>query len=435
MKRKTFLRTSLAAGAGALILPSRVWSGPSKNETKQVALIGSGRMGLGNMKNLMGIGTKSEFNARVVATCDVDSKRAENGKKEIEKFYEERGESKGEAKAYGDFREVMARKDIDAVIIATPENWHALTGIAAANAGKHIYMQKPLTYSIPEGQALASAVRKNKVILQTGSQQRSSTYFRQVVTIVRNNWLGKLKEIEVQTPTDKGTGVADPMEVPENLNYDMWLGPCPEAPYTEHRVHPQKGFGRPGWLQVERYCLGMITGWGSHMYDIAQWGMGADADSGPVEISCKGEFPDRGLFDVHVGFDGEAFYGNGVRMTSKAGSPGVKFITENGWAYCSRGKMECSDKELLRRKPTGDEVSVYYSKDHMGDWITSAREGSDPACPVNVGHRSNSVCVLHHLSMKLGGRKIKWDPVKEAPVGDDEVTEMIQVPMRKPWAI
>ncbi len=201
-------------------------------------------------------------------------------------------------------------------------------------------------------------------------------------------------------------------------------------------MHPQQGYGRPGWLQVERHCRGMITGWGAHTYDIAQWGMGNDAESGPVEIRAKGEFPDRGLFNVHVDYDGEAHYANGVRMTSRPGENGsTRFITESGWAYCDRGKMECSDPELLRRKPVDGEVELYESRSHMGDFIASARTGKDPSCPVEVGHRSNSVCVLHHISMKLDGRVIKWDPETETVVGDAEVSAMLHTPTREAWTL
>lgn len=297
-----------------------------------------------------------------------------------------------------------------------------------------MYVQKPLTYSIPEGQALVAAVRRNGVVLQTGSQQRSSVRFRQVCNIVRNEWLGKLQQIEVAVPTDKGRADGEPTLPPAELDYDSWLGPCPEIPYIESRVHPQVGYGRPGWLQVERFCRGMITGWGSHMYDIAQWGLGVDSTGGPVSIQATGEFPDRGHFDVHVGYSGEAVYANGVVLASRNGGAGVRFVTENGWAYCSRGKMDCSDRSLLRREPGTGEVRLYESKNHMRDFLTSAREGIDPICPVEVGHRSNTVCVLHHISMKLGGRKLAWDPVNEVIVGDSEANAMLQIPMREPYA-
>ena len=433
MKRKTFLKTSLAAGASFTILPSGLWAGSKKNSTMRLAQIGTGRMGQGDMMNALNNGRKNHVNARMVAVCDVDRSRAEDARNKVIRAYKEKGEEDVDCHLETDFRKILGRDDIDGVLVSTPENWHALIGVAAANAGKHIYLQKPLTYSIPEGKELVKAVRRNKVVLQTGSQQRSSVYFRQVCTIVRNNWLGKLKKIEVEVPTDKGRAEGAPTPPPADFDYDMWLGPCPEAPYIESRVHPEKGYSRPGWLQVHRYCLGMITGWGSHMYDIAQWGNGTDVDGGPTSIQATGEFPDRGHFNVHVGYEGEAHYENGVVMTSSNGSPGVKFITEDGWAYCKRGGMDCSDKNLLRRKPSGDEVQLYHSSNHMEDFLVSAREGKDPICPVEVGHRSNTICVLHDVSMRLGGRKLNWDPVKEEAVGDAEANARIQVPMREPF--
>jgi predicted dehydrogenase len=433
MKRREFLTNSLAAGAAITILPTHARAGTAKNSTLQLAQVGCGRMGRGDMTNAMGSGIKEALNARVVACCDVDANRAASAGELVEKFYSDRGEKDVKVAVTGDFRELIARDDIDGFVISTPENWHALIGVAAANAGKHMYVQKPLTYSIPEGRALVKAVRANKVILQTGSQQRSSIRFRQVCNIIRNEWLGKLQKIEVEVPTDGGRAEGEPGAAPAHLDFDKWLGPCPEVPYIESRVHPDKGFGRPGWLQVEQYCLGMITGWGSHMYDIAQWAMGDEVF--PTEISATGEFPDRGHFNVHVGYQGEARYANGVVMTSKNGSPGVRFITENGWAYCSREKMDCSDKELLRRQPGEGEIALYTSQNHMDDFLAAIRSGKDPVCPVEVGHHSNSICVLHHLSMKLGGRKLKWDAASESIVGDDEANARLKLAMRQPYAL
>ena len=436
INRRSFVKSSVAVGAGTLFLPTSLRSNPSPNETFQLAQIGCGRMGTGDMTNALYFGSKKGVNARVVAVCDVDSKRSEKARDIVEAFYSNKPEASSKVQTYGDYRELLSRPDIDGVIISTPDNWHGLIGIAAASAGKHIYMQKPLTYSIPEGQALVKAVRKNKVILQTGAQQRSSVYFRQVCTIIRNQWLGKLKEIQVELPTDGGKCFGKPEPVPSTLNYDMWLGPCPEVPYIEACVHSQSVTnGRPGWLQIERHCLGNVTGWGSHMYDIAQWAMGTDADSGPIEVRSKGDFPDRGHYNVHCKYDGEALYANGVRMTSKSGKAGVNFICENGWAYCTRDSMKCSDPELLRRKPVNSEVTLYNSSDHMGNFITSAQNNAEPISPVEVGHRTNTICVLHHISMKLAGRPIKWDPEKEVPIGDPEVEKMIQVPMRKPYSL
>lgn len=432
--RRRFLQGSLITAA-PLILPARMFGASAPNEQMRIASIGTGRMGRGDMGNAMGAGLKPQANARVVAVCDVDSKRCTNARKAVEKFYRNSKAPAEEVKEYSDFRELLERDDIDAVTISTPDHWHALIAIAAAKAGKHIYLQKPLTYTVAEGQKLVEAVRKNGVTLQTGSQQRSSIYFRQICTIIRNDWLGKLQRIEVEVPTDKGRGNPEAMPVPANLDYNLWLGPAMEEAYTLDRVHPQNGLSRPGWLQIERYCRGMITGWGAHMYDIAQWAMGTDKDSGPVAVSAKGDFPDRGLFDVHVGYQGEAEYANGVKMVSSNGKPGVRFICEDGTAYCARGSFKCSQKELLRRKPTDGEVTLYESSNHMLDFLTSARVGKDPICPVEVGHRSNTVCVLHHISMKLGGRPLKWDPKSEQIIGDKEASAMLSIPFREPWSI
>lgn len=433
MKRRQFLTSSLGAGAALAILPSSLRGGSTRNSTLQLAQIGCGRMGRGDMNTALNAGWKDEFNARIVACCDVDSARASSAGELVKRFYEGKGERNVEVTVNGDYRELVARDDIDGFIISTPENWHGLMGVAAANAGKHMYVQKPLTYSIPEGRALVEAVRANQVVLQTGSQQRSSNRFRQVCTIIRNNWLGPLQRIEVEIPTDSGRGSGEPGPPPANLDFDKWLGPCQEVPYIETRVHPESGFGRPGWLQVEAYCLGMITGWGSHMYDIAQWGIGDEHF--PVEIQSTGEFPDRGLWDVHVGYQGEARYDNGVVMTSKNGDPGVRFITENGWAYSSRSMMDCSDRDLLQRQPEEGETTLYTTNHHMEDFLGSVRDGSDPVCPVEVGHRSNAICVLHHLSMKLDGRKLHWDQENETVTNDEEATRRLTIAMREPYTL
>ncbi len=433
--RRRFLKTAAIAGTAPLVLRPGLLGAEAPSKVLRIASIGTGRMGTADMKNAMGAGLKPAANARVVAVCDVDSKRAARAAAEVRAFAGSHGQPAGEVGVHTDFRELLAREDIDAVTISTPDHSHAVIAVAAANAGKHIYLQKPLTHTVSEGRKLVEAVRRNGVVLQTGSQQRSSIYFRQVCSIVRNQWLGKLKSVEVEVPTDKGRADFVAMPVPANLDYDLWLGPAPLADYTEARVHPQDGYSRPGWLQVERYCRGMITGWGAHMYDIAQWAIGCDADSGPVRVSAEGEFPDRGVFDVHVGYSGTAEYANGVTLHSRNGKPGVKFQMEDGWAYCARGEFQCSDRELLRRRPTDNEVRLYSSSDHMLDFLVAARKGTDPASPVEVGHRSNTVCVLHHISMKLGGRPLRWDPQAEKILDDPEASAMLDLPARERWAI
>ena len=434
ISRRDAVKLAAVSVAAPTIVPATVFGKDAPSNTMLFGCIGNGRMGRGDMKEAIYRGLKT--NASVVAVCDVDSNRAKAAKAEVEKIYtKELGKGKFAAvKVYGDYRELLARKDIDGVTISTPDHQHAIVAVAAAGAGKDIYIQKPMTYSIAEGRKLVAAVRKNKVILQTGSQQRSSVYFRKACELVRNGFIGKVHTVEVGVPTDKGKGQARPMPVPKNLNYDMWLGPTPEAPYTEHRVHPQKGYSRPGWLQIEQYCRGMITGWGAHMYDIAQWGLGTDVDSGPVEIEATAVFPDRGLFDVHTKYSGKALYADGVKMTSSAGSAGVKFIGEKGWVRVWRGGFKAEPASILRQKTPPDGINLYVSRNHMLNFQECMRSRKDPICPVEVGHRSNSVCVLHHIAMKLA-RKLRWDPTAERFANDDEANKLLDYTHREPWVI
>jgi myo-inositol 2-dehydrogenase/D-chiro-inositol 1-dehydrogenase len=438
ISRMDFLKTAAvstaAVAVGPAIVPHSVSGRPTApSDDMLLGCIGVGRQGQADMQELIYRGL--EAGARVAAVCDIDSHRLDNAQWLAEKIYaKELGQSayKGIA-AYHDFRELLARKDIDGVLIVSPDFWHAVHAVAAAKAGKDIYLEKPMTYTIGEGQSLVAAVRKNKRVLQVGSQQRSSIHFLMACELVRNGRIGRLQAIRVWLPEDQGTGNAQPTPVPKNLDYDFWLGPTPQAPYCEDRVHPQMSYERPGWLQVEPYCRGMVTGWGSHMMDIAQWGNGSD-QSGPVSIEATAEFPDRGVFNVHTKFRAEATYANGVRMTMETGDPaGVRFEGERGWIFVQRGEIKASDPEILRWKPGQGEVKLYQSGNHMKDFLSSMRSRKDPAAPVEVGHRSNSICVMAHIAMKLG-RKLTWDPAAEKFAGADEANGLLDYPHRKPWA-
>ncbi len=434
ISRRNFLKGTAAVMAAPAIVPSTVFGQSAPSNTLLMGCIGVGRQGQGDMQELIYRGL--EIGARVVAVCDVDTHRMEDAQWLADKIYAaELGKNnyKGCA-AYSDFRELLARSDIDGVLIVTPDHWHAVHGTAAANAGKDIYMEKPLTFSIAEGQKLVKAVRQNKRILQVGSQQRSSVYFRMACELTRNRRIGKLHTIRVWLPEDQGSGNPDVMPIPKNLDYDFWMGPTSEEPFTEDRVHPQRNYSRPGWLQIERYCRGMITGWGSHMNDVAQWGNGSE-ETGPVEISATAEFPDRGLFDVHTIYHSDGVYANGVKLVQDTGSPaGVRFEGENGWIFVQRGKIEASDRSILQEEIGEDETKLYVSTNHMKNFLECMRSRKDPITPVEVGHRSNTVCVLTHIAMKLG-RKLNWDPQAERFVNDDEANRWLDFPHRKPWTV
>jgi predicted dehydrogenase len=224
------------------------------------------------------------------------------------------------------------------------------------------------------------------------------------------------------------------MPVPANLNYDMWLGPTASRPYTEHRVHPQVGYSRPGWLQIEAYCRGMITGWGAHMFDIAQWGHGSDT-TGPVEMEATAEFPERGLFNVHTTFRAEGSYADGVQLVAKSGSPaGVKFEGDAGWVAVTRSDLKAEPRTILRERIGEDETQLYESGNHMLNFLRCIRTGHDPICPAETGHRSNSICVITHLAMKLG-RKLHWDPETERFTHDETANTMLDYAHREPWNV
>jgi predicted dehydrogenase len=432
--RRSFLKSAAVTIMAPAIVPSRVFGPQAPSNTLQMGCIGMGRQGQGDMQELIYRGL--EVGARVVAVCDVDRHRIEDAQWLAEKIYAtelDKGSYKGCA-AHSDFRELLAREDIDGVLIVTPDHWHAAHAIAAANAGKDIYLEKPLTYSIAEGRKLVKALRNNKRILQVGSQQRSSTYFLMACELARNQRIGKLHTIKVWLPEDQGTGNPQPVPVPKNLDYNFWLGPAPQAPFTEDRVHPQRNYSRPGWLQIERYCLGMITGWGSHMNDIAQWGNGTE-DTGPVVIQAKATFPDRGLFDVHTTYRSEAKYANGVRLIQETGDPaGVRFEGDKGWIFVKRGAIDASDREILRQKVGDDEIKLYKSTNHMKNFLECMRSRKDPVAPVEVGHRSNTICVMTHIAMKLE-RKLEWDPEAERFIGDEEANRRLDYSHREPWIV
>lgn len=419
--RRRFI-TGAAVAVAPLILPRWARGQAAATEQMEFAAIGVGRMGRGDLNDLLNQGLK--HGARVVAVCDVDSLRAQSAKELVDQFYTQKTpERKSDCAIYVDYEEAIARPGLDGVQIATPDHQHAGPAIAAAMAGKHIYLEKPLTYTHGEGQRLVKAVRGNKVVLQTGSMQRSSPRFRLACELARNGRLGKVHTITAQLPPDGGKGNPEVMPVPANLDFNRWLGPRPLAEYTEHRVHPQKGFGRPGWLQIEDYCLGMITGWGAHMYDIAQWANGSD-DSGVVELSASAEFPARGIFNVHTKFTMEGTFANGVRLLGKSGDPGVWVEGDKGKLWISREILTTEPREIAREKIGEGEIHLQVSPHHMGDFLACIREGREPVCPVEVGHRSNTICILTHIAMKLG-RKLKWDPVAETFPGDAEANALL----------
>ena len=430
--RRQFLKNSAAATAGTFLLaptivPSSVFGAGAPSNRITFGCIGVGRMGLGDLREILGF-----KQARVVAVCDVDSNRVKYARQLVDKRYS----TNGDCATYKDFRDLIARDDIDAVSVVTPDQWHALPAIAAAKAGKDIFLQKPLTLTIKEGRVLSDTVRRYNRIFQVGSQQRSETNFRTACELVRNGRIGKLHTVKVGFGTDPPTTPQPPMPVPDSLDYDMWLGPAPLADYTEKRVHPQKGYDRPGWLRIQDYGAGMITGWGAHHNDIAQWGMGTEY-TGPVEIEGRAEYPKDGLWNVHGDFYIEYTYANGVKVIcadNKKNKQGILFEGSEGWVSVMRGRLDAEPKSLLTSTIGPNEIHLYKSNNHKENLLECIKSRTETVAPAEVGHRSCSVCLLGDIAMRLG-RKLKWDPEQEQFLNDDGANRMLSRPMRSPWCL
>jgi predicted dehydrogenase len=472
MKRRKFLSNTAKAAAGAafaanfpMIVPASVFGKNAPSNLINVASIGCGRISVSH--DMPGVARYS--GARIRAVCDVDKNRAAAGPAAVRGNYEKaaafNGGLKGDWKidVYHDYKELLGNKDIDAVHISLPDHQHAIVAVHAVNAGKDVYLQKPASLTIEEGRILSNAVKKSGRILQMGSQQRSDDpwpQFRRVCELVRNGRIGELKTVEVGLPGDPGGGNKTRMPIPAGLDYDAWLGATPDIYYTEDRVHSQNAdmsgiTSRPGWLRCEQFGAGMITGWGAHHIDTAHWGMGTEF-SGPVEIWGHASFPTddpdyKGLWDVHGIFRTEALYANGIRMIVSNELPnGVKFIGTEGWLWATRGNyrvtdtdpvadstgikpIDASNPKVLQSVIGPNEIHLYESAEQHANWLDCIKTRKEPAATVEVGHRSCSACLLHHIAMKLK-RKIYWDPVKETFANHDhEAIAMLSRPRRKKY--
>jgi myo-inositol 2-dehydrogenase/D-chiro-inositol 1-dehydrogenase len=451
MNRRKFVTKSMAVAAGTVVLPTIV---PSSvfGKIPPSDRINIGQIGFGRIAMVHDLAETLKYDiARVVAIADFDTIRLASGKKYIEDFYARKTGSEGyiNVKTYGDYHEILADKNIDAVIISTPDHWHAQPALEAAVEGKDIYLQKPTSLTITEGRLLSDVVRQKKVILQVGTQQRSSTQFRVAAELVRNGRIGKLETVKIGLPGDPSGPEAEEMPVPENLNYDAWLGSTPEVYYTEMRVHPQNSItDRPGWLRCEQFGAGMITGWGQHHFDSAAWGMDTEL-TGPVTVEAVAQFPKSGLWDVHGDFMAKTEYKNGITMLTSGGYPnGIRYEGTEGWIFVTRGAyraspsdpipegetkaLEASDPAILTSVIGPDEIHLYESNEHHGNWLDCIKSRKEPISPVEIGHRACTVCLITHIAMKLK-RKLTWDPDSERFVNDDEANSMLSRPQRAPY--
>jgi predicted dehydrogenase len=436
ISRRSFIRRASAAAAVTglplwfvereLALAAEPVKPLSPNDRPGIALIGCGGMGSGDAANAQRFG-------EILAVCDVDSTHVDRA---VGRFTKD-GKKPD---TYSDFRKLMERGDIHAVINGTPDHWHSLINIAAAKAGKDIYSEKPLTLTIDEGKHVVRAVREHKVILQTGTQQRSSERFRMACELVRNGRIGKLKEVSVWLPAGLRGGPFESKPVPAHLDWDFWQGQAPAAEYMPERCHVTFR----NWYD---YSGGTMTDWGAHHMDIGYWAIGLPA---PTRIQSKAlTEPVPGGYTAISDYEVEFTYPNGVVFnvrTTPDDSPfgavinpdgqrnGIRFEGSDGWIWVNRSEITASDRALLTKALPEDAVRLYLSNDHMGNFFDCIRSRKDPICDVEVGHRSASVCHLGAISLRTG-KTLQWDPEKELFTGDhaEEANRHVAHEMRKPY--
>jgi myo-inositol 2-dehydrogenase / D-chiro-inositol 1-dehydrogenase len=451
MKRRKFINNLALGAVGTLgfptIVPAHVLGGKDAPSNK----INIGQIGCGRIARTHDLpGTWKHEKARIMAVCDLDRHRTEETKQLVEEYYTKKtGQANYiDVKMYDDYREMLLNKDIDAVMISTPDFWHAQPAMEAALAGKDIYLQKPTSLTIHEGRQLANVIKKTGRILQVGTQQRSNSQFRIAAELVRNGRIGKLHTVKIGLPGDPSGPPAPAMPVPKGFNFDMWLGSTPEMAYTEIAVHPQKGYDRPGWLRMEQFGAGMITGWGQHHYDSAAWGMDTEY-TGPISVEAVAEFPKSGLWNVHGDFMSKAEYANGITMYTSGGyQNGIRYEGTEGWIFVSRGDyavtssdptskvrakaLDASDPKLLQSVIGENELHLYNSPDQHGNWLECIETRKEPISPIEIGHRACTVCLITHVAMKIP-RKLQWDPKKEQFVNDAEANTWLRRAQRAPY--
>lgn len=432
--RRQLLKKATAAAVGTIGFPYIIRSSalgkagtvaPSNRIT--MGCIGVGhhggwgkREGVGNM----GIFVR-HTDVQMVAVCDVKQPRLDYAQQKVDNYYGGKV-----CAAYTDFRQLLARDDIDAVCIASPDHWHVLQALAAARAGKDMYVEKALAQCMNQRKVLRETIQRHNTVFQFGTQQRSGRSFRFGCELVLNGRIGKLHTIKVGAPPSEPSKNYPPMPVPDSLDYDMWLGPAPWAPYTENRVL------RDHWFHISDYTIGFLANWGIHHIDIAQWGNGTQF-TGPIEVEGTGTFPREGLCDCATGWNVNLKYANGVRLSftdTTTNKMGVVFEGTEGWVYVKRWSIDAHPKSLLREKIAPDEIHLPVSNHHQKHFVDCVKTRRTPIAPVEAAVRSDTICHISDIAIRLK-RKLRWDPDRECFINDDQANRMLSRPLRSPWHI
>jgi len=444
MKSKQFSRRrALQLGAGLAaapwFIPAHVLGEDAPSKKITIGMIGVGWMGGSNLGGFL-----REPDCRVLACCDLDQQHLEAAVRRVNEHYKNQ-----DCRGYKDFRELLARQDIDAVCISTPDHWHSIPAIEAAKAKKDIYGEKPLSHTFAEGLAMVKSVQENGRIWQTGSWQRSVPDFRRATLLILNGYIGKVKRVEVGLPSGHtdfgGTGNQCPnSDPPAHVDYDFWVGPAQMIPFNRCRFHKN-------WRWHYNFGGGQLMDWIGHHCDIGHWGLsnpkygcGPDDQVGPLELSATADFPPKdALWNTATKFRIECRYPNDIQVVIAGGHPdirgGTKWIGQLGWVWVDRGGWECSNnawkKEIRQREKKGDlEWTLYDSPGHYREFLDSIQSRKKTLTPVEVAHRSQTPGHLGYIASVLG-RKIRWDPAKQEILDDPEAAKMLSKTMRPPWRL
>jgi len=422
------LATAAGAAAAPYLVPASALGAPGKpapSERITLGFIGTGGRGSGHVGSLLGNG-----GVQILAVCDANKPKADKNKQRVDARY---GAAKGApgkgCLSTSDFREVLARKDIDAVVIASPENWHALHSAMAAKAGKDVFCEKALSLTVLEGRQLCRAVRRYNTVFQIGTQQRSSRNFRYACELAQNGYLGKLKRVEVGVPGGRSLPNAPTTPVPPGLNYDLWLGPAPFTPHNNLKC-------TFNWYFISDYCAGWIESWGVHHCDIALWGA-PDLWASTLEVEGTATFPTEGIANTSITWQVKYTTPGGLvfSFTDNRKHPqGCRFIGEAGWVHVNRGGIRAEPASLLKTAIRPADKHLYVSRSHQGNFLDCIRSRRDPVAPVEAGHRATVITLVGDIATRLG-KKLTWDWKAERFVNNDAANRMLSRPMRAPWSM
>lgn len=428
ISRRAFLRRASQTTCAVLAVPYMVRAsalgGPARarpSERITMGAIGIGAQGTHDLKGFLELP-----DVRIVAVCDVNRRARQRGQTLVNDKH-----GNHDCHAYHDYQDMLQREDMDAVSVVTPYHWHSLMGLAAARAGKDIFMEKPIALSLQEGKMLREAVNRYARVFQLGTQQRSDERFRFACELVLNGRIGEVHTIKVGASRGRTTPNYPAMPVPDWLDYERWVGPAPWSPYTEPKM------SRDFHENISDYSLGMIHCWGIHHLDIAQWGSGNE-HTGPVEIQGTGTYPADGLCDCILDWDVDMRFANGVTLSftdSERNQHGIRFEGDKGWVFVNRATLVAEPTSLLKEKIGAHEHHLPVSNNHFQNFLDAVRTRQRPVAPIDVAVRSDTLCHLSYIAVVLG-RQLRWDPVQERFADDDQANQMLATrPMRSPWCL